>query len=567
MRVKGIISGLAVFVMVCLLFSHGTAQTISSSAAKKGGTPSPSEGAADPLGRNTPQGTIVGFMTSAQKGDYERALKYLDTKKTGRSAHRLVDQLQIVLRGGFSGKIGLLTSKTEGRLNDKLPPSKELVGTIETDSLSLDVFLERTQRGNDPPVWLFSSETLEKIPQAYEEFKVGPLDAYIPRFMIDRFFLWFPLWQWAFIIIAIPLSFIIATLLTRLLTPLLLKIVRRVLKAGGDHHVMTLTGPLRVFILALAAGSISLFSRSILTSLFWAYAAMTLAVLGATWLCLKLIHLVVSLKERQWAATATGRVAMIQLVGKLSKALLVIICFLVILHIGGINITAALTGLGIGGIAIAFAAQKTLENLFGGIMIISDQPVRVGDFCRVGTYTGTIETIGLRSTYIRTLDRTLVSIPNGQLAGMSLENYAFRDKLFFHHVLTLQPDTTPEQLTDVLARISTALQDHSKVEPSTLRVNLTKVSESGFVLDINAYLLDTDDKGFIETQEMFLLKIMEIVDTSGTALAFSPKIEPLGRLLSEGRTRKRTDPGQMGKKSGMKKSGQADRDDEKPRLF
>src|SRR5208337_668816 len=136
------------------------------------------------------------------------------------------------------------------------------------------------------------------------------------------------------------------------------------------------------------------------------------------------------------------KISVVQLVRKLSNIVVVIIGALVLLYIAGINLTAALTGLGVGGIAVAFAAQKTLENLFGGIMVASDQPIRVGDFCRAGDYTGTVEDVGLRSTRMRTLDRTVVSVTNGQLAVMSLENFTLRDKIWFHHTLQLRRETT-----------------------------------------------------------------------------------------------------------------------------
>ena len=518
MRFGNNIVRLMVFLIICLIGPCLTAQAVPLSGSKKGvAAPSSS---ADPLGRSTPQGTIVGFMLSAQKGEYERALKYLDTRKTGRSAIRLVDELQIVLERGFSGKLGMLSSKTEGRLDDNLPPSKELVGTIETGSDSLDVLLERVQRGNDPPIWLFASETLAKVPEVYNDLDTLSPDRYFPRFMTEKVFLWFPLWQWIYILLVAPLSFLVATLLTRLLTPLLLKIVVRVTKVKSDRHTMTLTGPLRILILALALWAISSFSHSILISLFWTYAAITLAVVGATWLSIRLIDVVVKLKHKKWAATATGRVAMIQLVGKLSKTLIVIVGILIILYVAGINITAALTGLGIGGVAVAFAAQKTLENLFGGIMIISDQPIRVGDFCKAGNHTGTVESIGLRSTFLRTVERTTVSIPNGQLAVMSLENFAHRDKILFHHSINVRPGATGDQLTQILAGMRDLLREHRLIEPETARVSLIRFSDSAFVIEVYAYVKETVYEAFTVIQEEMLLEIMGVIEAHGAGLAF-----------------------------------------------
>jgi MscS family membrane protein len=495
------------------------AQTASPLSGKKPATPPIEAAVNDTLGRTTPQGTIIGFMLSAQKGDDDRALKYLDTKRSGRSGHRLVNELQVVLERGFSGKLGMLSTKAQGRLDDNLPTTKELVGSIKSESGSLDVLLERTQRGNDPPVWLFASETLAKVPEFYEDLNGHSFDKYFPRFMTDTWFLWFPLWQWIYILFIIPLSFIVATLLTRLLTPLLIAVVFRITRVRADHHVMTLTGPIRIFILAFSMWTVSIITRSVLVNLFWTYASLTLAIVGTTWLAVRLIDIVVRLKHKQWANTPSGRIAMIQLVGKLSKALAVIAGALVILYIAGVNITAALTGLGIGGIAVAFAAQKTLENLFGGIMIISDQPIRVGDFCKAGNYSGTVESIGLRSTYLRTPDRTIVSIPNGQLAVMSLENFAMRDKILLQHKIGLHPETTSRQLARILEEIGEALRHHPKVETSTARVNFVRISDAALMLELNAYVMETTYEVFVVIQEELLINAMNIIETAGTRIA------------------------------------------------
>ena len=106
----------------------------------------------DPLGRSTPQGTVLGFIKSATQGDYERALQYLDTKKTGLSAQKLIVALRTILEVGFSGKLAMLSKQPEGYLDDNLPPSKERVGTVKTSSGSLDILLERVERGNNPPI-------------------------------------------------------------------------------------------------------------------------------------------------------------------------------------------------------------------------------------------------------------------------------------------------------------------------------------------------------------------------------------------------------------------------------
>jgi MscS family membrane protein len=396
----------------------------------------------------------------------------------------------------------------------------ESIGTVTTPSGRFDILLERVQRGNNPPVWLFSAQTLKNVPEIYRELNVRALDDYLPKFLVSNWFLWFPLWQWILILVLIPLSYGLSILVTRLLTPVLLFSLRRIAKVRVDRHVARLTGPIRILIFALVIWAISLYSRSVVASLFWTYVASTLTVMGAIWLCVRGMDIAFKLKERQFRGTSSGKVSLMQLVEKLCKVLVVITGALVILHVAGINIAAAITGLGIGGIAIAFAAQKTLENLFGGIMIISDQPVRVGDFCRAGDYLGTVENIGLRSTRLRTLKRTVVSIPNGQLALMSLENFAMRDKTWFHHTLHLRYETTADQLRYVLAEIREMLYGHSKVESASARIRFVRIGDSSLDLEVFAYVLEAEYEPFLPIQEDLLLRIMDIIEASGSGLAF-----------------------------------------------
>ncbi len=116
----------------------------------------------------------------------------------------------------------------------------------------------------------------------------------------------------------------------------------------------------------------------------------------------------------------------------------------------GYTTSTILAGAGVGGLAVALAAQKTLESLFGGIAVISDRPVLVGDLCLFGDRTGRVEDIGLCSTRIRTLDRSLVTIPKGQFSSKELETFSRQDRIWFHPRLSLARETTPLQIRELL---------------------------------------------------------------------------------------------------------------------
>ena len=151
-----------------------------------------------------------------------------------------------------------------------------------------------------------------------------------------------------------------------------------------------------------------------------------------------------------------------------------------------------LAGLGVGGLAVALAAQKTVENLFGAFSIGADQPFREGDLVRVDDFVGTVEQIGLRSTKFRTADRTLISIPNGKLADMKLETLAVRDRLRFAFIVGLARSTSAQQLRQVLEGFESLLKSHPKLWQNTASVRFEKFGPSSLDLDVSAYF-DTRD--------------------------------------------------------------------------
>jgi MscS family membrane protein len=152
-------------------------------------------------------------------------------------------------------------------------------------------------------------------------------------------------------------------------------------------------------------------------------------------------------------------------------------------------------------------------------MIISDKPIQVGDFCRAGEFLGLVDDIGLRSTRLRTVDRTIVSIPNGQLATMSLENFTLRDRIRFRHLIGLRYETAADQLRYVLDGIYRLLREHSRVDSQDARVRFVGFGSSSLDVEILAYILTTDFAVFLEIQEELLLRIMDFIEASGTAVA------------------------------------------------
>lgn len=347
----------------------------------------------------------------------------------------------------------------------------------------------------------------------------------------ERRILGTPLWQWIVVVVAIPLVLGLAWLFNRVLVMVLRAVLLRLAGERGERRLGLVVAPMHVLALAAAiavwVGSTRL---PLLTRVFWGQVSLAVAIVGLTWLVLRLVDLAGALTEDHFRRTAQpGRIATGQLVRRFGKVTAVVVGGLALLYLVGVDLTAALAGLGIGGLAVAFAAQRTLEHLFGGVTLISDQPVRVGDFCRIGEVTGVIEEIGLRSTRIRTPDRTVVSIPNGQMAAVNLENFGMRDKICFKPTIGLRYETTADQLRYVLAQIRQMLYAHPMVETQSARIRFVRLGGSSLDLEIFAYVLTPDPTRFLEIQEDLLLRIMDIVEASGTAMAVPSQTTYLAR--------------------------------------
>jgi MscS family membrane protein len=204
---------------------------------------------------------------------------------------------------------------------------------------------------------------------------------------------------------------------------------------------------------------------------------------------------------------------------RLLKGVALAIALLAGLASFGVDLTTTLAGLGIGGVALAFASQKTLENVFGGIFVLSDRSIVVGDVCQIGKYTGEVVNVGLRSTQLRTVNRTVVYVPNGTLATMEVENLSRRDKFLFNPVVALRCETTLEQLQRVEADIRESLTTDTRVETGTLRVRLVRFGAYSLDVEVFAYVRAADYPSFLGMQEELLMRIMGIVKYAGTALA------------------------------------------------
>jgi len=186
----------------------------------------------------------------------------------------------------------------------------------------------------------------------------------------------------------------------------------------------------------------------------------------------------------------------------------------------GLPILSVLAGLGIGGLAVALALRPTLENFVGGVMLYIDRPVRVGDFCSFGDQRGTVEDIGIRSTKLRALDRTVISVPNAQFADMQIINWAQCDLMLIDETIGVRYETTPDQLRFLLARLREMLHAHPRIDGDTVRVRFTGYGDSALKISVRVYAVTREWNDFFAIREDIFLRIYDIITEAGSGFAF-----------------------------------------------
>ena len=488
-------------------------------------------GPTDPLGRSTPSGTVLGFLQAAQAGDYGIASQYLQMSLARRQSEgeQIVPKLKLVLDKSFVGSLRNF-NQAEGTPQEGVPSGRQKVGVVSAGDVEADFDLVRVSDPNAGKIWLISSDTLAKIPELYDQAEARQVETWLPSVLVKHQLAGMPLWQWLGLLVAIPIAAAAAWLLLALFQIPLRWWARR----RGQHDVASWRSvPAPVWLIAgtiLHRACAAYLGMPLLQRHYYFVVASIAFIIGASWTLWRAIQWFLQrVRNRALSHGHTGTGSLMLLGERMIKALVFVMAVLAVLSRLGFNMTTALAGLGIGGLAIGFGAQKTIENLFGGVSVLGDEVIRVGDVCRFGDRTGTVEDIGLRSTRVRTEERTLLAIPNGTVATINVENLSRRDKILFKTNLGLRPETQPDHLRFVLSELRKLLYSHSKVESKTVRVRLTDIATATLNVEVVSYILTQDFDEFAAVREDLLLRMMDVVGESGTGFALPSQTLYLGR--------------------------------------
>jgi len=489
----------------------------------------------DPLGRTSPHGCVLGFLRAAEAGDFAKAAAYLDGKRSDEEGAELAKRLKTLLDLGLSTSIQDLSRSAQGTTEGKLRTTREKVGVVKTPHGEMEVLLDQVKRPNEPAIWLFSQETLRQVPEAYGSVQQKDYGQYFPAWMTRNHFLSMPIWRWVLVLLNVLLFLVAASIVTRLLLWLFRIAFRKKMTPTVEAGILRLKGPIFGLTLALVLHLAAEHALTALSRHYWELYAQLTAWFSGAWLLLRLTDILVAFERvRLLRQMRVERVTFIGLLGRFFKILIVVIVIILLLHGAGVDVSAVIAGLGIGGIALALAAQSTLADLFGGLSVVMRGAVRVGDFCQIDGVQGTVEDIGISSLSLRTLDRSVVSIPNSKVAQVKPENFAMRDQFWLHQVFTLRFDTPHHVVKAVLDRFVEVLMAIPDIDKSSARARLISLTAAGPQIEIFAYFQKpgADWALFLEVQEKIILEMMSIVEEEGTSLAAPVGVVQMGRVES-----------------------------------
>lgn len=514
-HLKRLIGALLIAIALPLTFATTAAAEAPAAAATPAVIP-------DRFDRQTPRSTITALIEALAKHDYEQASNYIDVpaERSGRQrtpGTELARRLQVLLdHGGSLEPFVALSNDPIGRINDDLDVDREDVGSITIQGKEVPVLLARSGTG-EQAIWKIARETASQLALATAGTAAKAGTGTGIGYMVAGA----PVKDWLLLTGLAAASFAALWFLASIVLLALRKMVRDP-ETNGVY--LFLQASLPPFSLLFAIGVFYAWVEDLPVGIvarqtFLRYSGVVSAV-AFVWFGLRLVDAIsdmaISRMERRQRRQV---ISVVTLLRRTVKVLLLAFSAVGILDTFGINVTTGIAALGVGGIALALGAQKTVENLVGSVTVIADRPAQIGDAIKVGTVTGTVEDIGIRSTRIRTGERTIVTIPNGDFSARQIENLTDRDRFQFNPVIAIGPAVSAAQLQEAVSLIEGVLTGHDNVA-SGARARLSDITERGFNISTNAYITLKDGDASNDVRATLLHGIFAALEQAGISLAF-----------------------------------------------
>jgi len=482
----------------------------------------------DLLRRDSPGSSVEAFIEALNANDYTVAAEYLDLRRlpkrmSDEQGPAYAEQLEVILERGLWFDTDTLSTEEEGFKDDGLPTYRDLLGTVDLRGTSVDILLQRVPGDADDRVWKISNATVAQIPALYKVYNYGRAGEWLAESLPDWEFLGLHTWQWIVLLGLFAVTYLIGYLAT---WPIFYLLNRRESEVYR-HAVSLLALPSRLLIMVILVQHWFDVLRPSVQARVIAEAN-TILMIILIWFVLRVIELVrYRITHGMEARGNEHATVLIRPAATVVKITVLVVAMMVWIENLGFKATTLIAGLGVGGLAVALAAQKSVENLIGAITLYMSAPVKVGDFCKFGGQFGTVEEINLRATRIRTPDDTLIAVPNAIFSEMTLENISKRQKIRYNPHLCLSHKATPEQVSSVLEGIRGELEGRPDIDQENLYVRFEDFGERGLDFKSLIFVTTQNYQEYLGVAEGLNLRIMAIVEKAGTELA-----EPLYRTMS-----------------------------------
>lgn len=466
----------------------------------------------DSFGRDTPRHTVQGFIGALGENDYLLASNYLNLSKSDNPT-TIVRQFKQALDAGGRFQPDLQINNTpEGNLTDQLPSNQENVGAINVGEKNVPLLLERVVSEQGEKYWQFSTDTLSSVPEVIEDYQPTLVSRYTIDSLEGKKLLGYELVDLVAALAMIISSFLLTYIMVWLSYHLLRISYPRVRGVPLPFPNKVIL-PLSVVIMALILSEVMVYAGVSVTlrepvNRFTEIASWV----AITWLLLRIVDaLFTRAVNLSYKKNHTERVSILGLLRKVVKALLLIFAVIVIFGNLGFDLTTGIAALGVGGLALALGAQKTIENLVGSVVVVADSPVRIGDYCSFGTQAGTVIDIGIRSSRVRTLDRTVVTVPNSDFSSMQIENYTSRDMFHFLHNLYIKRNADIDVIFKMVKDLDKFLNDHELTNQEWNQANILELRQDCYIIQLRAYVNSFDVIEFYGKQDTLLVEILTLV--------------------------------------------------------
>jgi MscS family membrane protein len=490
---------------------------------------------ATPEAPDSPRASARTFLDlTTRRSDFVAAARYLVVPPAlaGRGPD-LARRLRGVLEHSIVLDPDKLSPLSEGVTDDDLPPGVDRAGSItDASGHAVPIYIVRTS-DRDGAFWALSSDTVSHVDAWYDALPDRWVREWMPESLLRQGpfdLLW---WQWLALPVMALVALALGRVLARAVVRLLARVFARTTNEWDDKLLDRVEPALRLFVALMAAGALlpllALLPAAEQQVELLLDTAAAGAIFWALWRSVAVWQLF--LMSRPWAVDNPSARSLLSVAINFVKLIVGVVGVLSVLAVLGYPVATVLAGLGIGGLALAFGAQKTIENLFGSVALAVDQPFRVGDFVKIQDFTGNVERIGMRSTQIRTLDRTTVTLPNGQLSEMRIEGFGTRDRIRFATSVGLVYGTTEPQVRQVVLEIGRLLQRTPKVWADGNVSRFSGLGPSSLDIEVMCWFETTDFNEFRDLRQELLLGILRVVEQAGTSIAFpttTVRLEPTG---------------------------------------